>query len=74
MTELADLTSFSHEGKETNIGPFSPLPLSWYLSIGMGLAITRTIVGAHGGRLRTENNPDCRATSQFTLPLENATA
>ena len=40
----------------------------------MGLAITRTIVGAHGGRLWAENNPDCGATFQFTLPVEKATA
>jgi len=32
---------------------------------------SRTIVGAHGGRLRAENNPDGGVTFQFTLPVEN---
>ncbi len=37
--------------------------------IGMGLAIARTIVDAHGGRLGAQNNPDGGATVQFTLPV-----
>jgi two-component system, LuxR family, sensor kinase FixL len=41
--------------------------------IGMGLAIVRTIVDAHGGRITAENNPDGGATFQFTLPAEKAT-
>jgi signal transduction histidine kinase len=53
---------------------FEPLYTTKPDGIGMGLAITRTIVGAHGGRLRAENNPDCGATFQFTLPVERATA
>ncbi len=42
--------------------------------IGMGLAIARTIVDAHGGRLTTANNPQGGATFQFTLPVEKAAA
>ena len=53
---------------------FEPLYTTKPDGIGMGLAITRTIVGAHGGRLWAENNPDCGATFQFTLPVEKATA
>ena len=34
----------------------------------MGLAIARTIVDAHGGRLEARNNPDGGATFAFTLP------
>ena len=53
---------------------FEPLYTTKAEGIGMGLAIARTIVDAHGGRLTAENNKDGGATFQFTLPVEKAVA
>ena len=39
--------------------------------LGMGLAIARTIVDAHGGELRASNNPEGGATFQFLLPVDS---
>jgi signal transduction histidine kinase len=40
--------------------------------IGMGLAISRSIVNAHGGRLWSTPNDDIGETFQFTLPTAGA--
>lgn len=39
--------------------------------LGLGLAISRSIVEAHGGRLWATSNRGPGATVQFTLPVEN---
>jgi two-component system, LuxR family, sensor kinase FixL len=51
---------------------FEPLYTTKREGIGMGLAIARTIVGAHGGRLTAENNADGGATFRFVLPVDKA--
>jgi signal transduction histidine kinase len=39
--------------------------------MGMGLAISRSIIEAHGGRLWATPNEVAGATIQFSLPLSN---
>ncbi len=41
--------------------------------LGMGLAINRSIIEAHGGRLCVKNNPDQGATFYLTLPVATET-
>jgi signal transduction histidine kinase len=53
---------------------FQPLYTTKTEGLGMGLAIARTIVGAHGGRLEGTNNAEHGATFHFTLPLRQEEA
>jgi two-component system sensor kinase FixL len=48
---------------------FQPLYTTKAEGLGMGLAIARTIVDAHGGRLGAANNVHSGATFHFTLPV-----
>ena len=47
---------------------FEPFFSSKPNGLGMGLAISRSIIEAHGGRLWAENNEAGGATFTFTLP------
>jgi signal transduction histidine kinase len=42
--------------------------------LGMGLAISRSIIEAHGGRLWMSPNDGPGVTFQFTLPIQNGDA
>lgn len=48
---------------------FQPFYSTKPTGLGMGLSISRSIIEAHGGQLRAENNPDQGATLSFTLPV-----
>jgi signal transduction histidine kinase len=48
---------------------FEPFVTTKPHGLGMGLAISRSIVAAHGGRLWAENPPEGGATFRFTLPV-----
>jgi two-component system sensor kinase FixL len=57
-------------GKEEAV--FDPYVTSKADGMGLGLAICRTIIDAHGGRLWCENAPEGGAVFHFTVPIAEA--
>jgi C4-dicarboxylate-specific signal transduction histidine kinase len=53
---------------------FEPFHTTKEGGMGIGLAISQTIVEAHYGKLRARPNPDGGAIFSFTLPLEGESA
>ncbi|HEY0303827.1 MAG TPA: ATP-binding protein, partial [Longimicrobiales bacterium] len=47
---------------------FEPFYTTQKKGLGLGLAISQSIVAAHGGHLRAENNPEGGATFHLSLP------
>jgi PAS domain S-box-containing protein len=55
-------------GREHFEQVFQPFYTTKESGLGMGLAICRSIIESHGGRLWVENNEPCGAVFWFTLP------
>ncbi|MGB8169633.1 MAG: ATP-binding protein [Chthoniobacteraceae bacterium] len=53
---------------------FEPFVTTKTLGLGLGLAVCRTIIAAHGGSIAASNNAEAGATFSFALPVKGASA
>jgi signal transduction histidine kinase len=51
---------------------FEPFFTTKPAGIGVGLAICRSIIESHGGKIWADSQPGCGAVFQFTLPIEQS--
>jgi len=76
-TSLVDGAAIEVSVRDTGVGlaapmsemVFAPFVTTKANGLGMGLAISRSIIDAHNGRLWVRPNPDRGSTFHFTLPL-----
>lgn len=65
---ISDTGPGIHDGDSDKLS--TPFFSTKETGMGLGLAISRTIIEDHGGQLTPTNNPDGGATFTFTLALE----
>jgi two-component system sensor histidine kinase KdpD len=71
LVEVADQGPGIPPGEEGRIfEPFRRASSERRPGVGLGLAICRAIIQAHGGRIWVENRPRGGASFKFTLPLD----
>ncbi len=72
MVEIAVCDTGPGVGQQIVDKLFEPFFTTKFGGMGMGLAISRSIIEAHGGRLWATPNPDRGMTFRFTLPFSAA--
>ena len=72
MVEIAVADSGTGFGEADPDSLFSQFMTTKSGGMGIGLPISRTIVEAHGGKIRGENRPEGGAIFRFTLPRARA--